>query len=353
MVEHLLCKQGVKGSNPLLSTTGFWKLFCIIGAMETPFSTDSLLSHVAKGGVGSGIKGHTTAQPERQSDPGRNQVSEDRYQSTREEMPQPKPEATPKPAPAKRNGLKAPKNNPSSKSPANRKQPEHGPHTTAGKTPEEIKEMTSNIARALKRGRDPEITRTSFPDILKAMAHLGGKSPLDITELRLMGTYLIGHNGKGFARNKMPQVESNERGEFLKWLGDKHGITFTKKEVNPEDLKPIQKEINGRKSGGILESYLKKGGYPDDQRILVTSDGHVLDGHHNWAAAIAMHILNPSMRLPVYEINTTWDNAVKLGLAWDKEKGVKLQEITSVPQDVKKSFFTDDLLRSLSNYPRR
>lgn len=258
----------------------------------------------------------------RQADPNRNQVPANRNQT---------PVAGEKPTTGGKKGGEAKPTSGEKEKP--QKDEDKAVHQTH--KPGDTQRMVDNILRQLKSGKEAQMSRATFPRFLSGLAQRGGKAPIDIVNIRLLGTFLIGHGGQGIARKKMPQVDSDQRETFLKWLGDKHGVGFTKKEVDPESLLPIQKEINGRKVAGIMTNYLKKGGYPDSERIMVTKDGYVLDGHHNWCASLALHILDPSMKLPVYEINDTWKGAMEKALAWDKENGIEGQDM-SATKPVKK-----------------
>jgi hypothetical protein len=253
----------------------------------------------------------------RQVDPSRNQVPTDRYQP---------PVAGEKPAEQpteKPTGDKGGKTTGKTEESKDEKPKADDKDSAMGKhKPGDVDKMVKNITSQLKAGKEVGISRATLPRFLAGLAKQNLKTPVDISNIRLLGTFLIGHGGKGIARIQMPQSNPPPREDFVKVL-EKQGIKVTKKEVDPESLKPIQKEINGRKVGGIMKAYLKLGGYPQDQRILVTRDGHVLDGHHNWAAAIAMHILNPSMKLPVYEIDDTWKGAYDKMKAWNKELKVE------------------------------
>lgn len=77
----------------------------------------------------------------------------------------------------------------------------------------------------------------------------------------------------------MPQVKAEHRGalvQFLKGRGVQHQVD----EVPASSLKPTQAEFSPRKVQGAKEFT------GSDRSILVSSDGHVLDGHHQWKAKL-------------------------------------------------------------------
>ncbi len=82
-------------------------------------------------------------------------------------------------------------------------------------------------------------------------------------------------------RAEMPQVKSTERGALIQFLKAK-GIEYTSEEVAADTLKPTQAEYAKSK---ISKHFAMHTG---ERSVLVSSDGHVLDGHHQWMAALAM-----------------------------------------------------------------
>ncbi len=84
----------------------------------------------------------------------------------------------------------------------------------------------------------------------------------------------------GIPRSKMPQIKSEHRGALVQFLSAR-GITHTQEEVSPGTLKPTQAEYSPAK----VETARKFQG--EGRAILVSSDDHVLDGHHQWMAALA------------------------------------------------------------------
>ena len=81
----------------------------------------------------------------------------------------------------------------------------------------------------------------------------------------------------GIDRAEMPQIKAEHRGAMVNFLNAR-GITSEQATVLPTDLKATQREF----SPGKVEK--AKGFTGNDRSILVSSDGHVLDGHHQWLA---------------------------------------------------------------------
>jgi hypothetical protein len=82
----------------------------------------------------------------------------------------------------------------------------------------------------------------------------------------------------GVPREQMPQVKAEHRGAMVNFLNAR-GIEHEQDEVAPESLKPTQAEFSIEKVRRAREFA------GSDRSILVSSDGHVLDGHHQWQAA--------------------------------------------------------------------
>lgn len=81
-------------------------------------------------------------------------------------------------------------------------------------------------------------------------------------------------------RAEMPQVKAEHRGALVNFLNAR-GVTHeADTEVDPATLKPTQAEFSPQK---VRKAINYQGG---DRSILVSSDGYVLDGHHQWLAAL-------------------------------------------------------------------
>jgi len=143
----------------------------------------------------------------------------------------------------------------------------------------------------------------------------------DITELKVKGTLLFGDEGMGIARSDMPQIPTSDREKFLKDIEKDSGITYEKEKVDPTTLKPIQKEVSGSRAGAIYEKFAEKGKIPKDERILISKDGFVVDGHHTWAASVAFSFDNPGTELPVYRLSVNADEALKVSRDYAKAHG--------------------------------
>jgi hypothetical protein len=80
-------------------------------------------------------------------------------------------------------------------------------------------------------------------------------------------------------RADMPQIKQEHRGAFVNYA-EARGITHEEDTVPASSLKPTQQEFAPAKVQKFLDNDA------GDRAVLVSSDGYVLDGHHQWIAAL-------------------------------------------------------------------
>jgi hypothetical protein len=83
---------------------------------------------------------------------------------------------------------------------------------------------------------------------------------------------------KKVPRAEMPQIKAEHRGALTQFMKGR-GITHEQQTVPATELKPTQAEFS---PGKVKKAMEFDGG---NRSILVSSDGYVLDGHHQWLAA--------------------------------------------------------------------
>lgn len=179
------------------------------------------------------------------------------------------------------------------------------------------------IANEILGGGHPSVGQKDVGPLFAGFSKL--TTHPDITELKVEGTMLFGDEGMGIARKDMPQIPSEARPEFLKDLA-KEGVSVKSENIDPRTLKPIQKEVSGSRSGAIYMRYKDKGAIPEEQRILISKDGYVIDGHHTWGAAVAFAFEGGS-KIPVYRLDMNAKEALSASLDWSKAKGYEGQAI--------------------------
>lgn len=83
---------------------------------------------------------------------------------------------------------------------------------------------------------------------------------------------------KNIPRSEMPQIKAENRGAMVNFMKARD-ISHEQDEVAAGSLKPTQQEFSPAKVKKAMEF---EGG---NRSILVSNDGYVLDGHHQWLAA--------------------------------------------------------------------
>lgn len=128
--------------------------------------------------------------------------------------------------------------------------------------------------------------------------------------------------GLGVPRAEMPQIKSGARGGLIKYLEGKN-VSYVKEKVSCATLKPTQKEYSKEK----LEGW-KKGISESTRSLLVSSDNHLLDGHHQWLAAMET---NPESEISVIKFS------------------VGIQELLSLCKDFPSVEYDDSVGSALDN----
>ena len=86
-----------------------------------------------------------------------------------------------------------------------------------------------------------------------------------------------GSGSLGIPRREMPQIKSGDRAAMVQFLRSR-GIESRQETVDPVTLKPTQSEFSPAK---VEMAKNHTGG---NRAILISEDGHVVDGHHQWMA---------------------------------------------------------------------
>lgn len=97
----------------------------------------------------------------------------------------------------------------------------------------------------------------------------------------------------GVPRASMPQIKSEHRGAMVQFLKGR-GITHEQTEIAPDQLKPSQAEYSPEK---VERARTFEG---PQRSILVSSDDHVIDGHHQWLASLGDA---PAEPIPAIRLN--------------------------------------------------
>lgn len=127
----------------------------------------------------------------------------------------------------------------------------------------------------------------------------------DLCLVSVSGTNLFCQDTLGIPRLEMPQLGGdprpgspaaslprNAKGRvdikpaFRDALVDR-GVSVTRDTVSAASLKASQGQLDGPTVAGMLAA-MRQGGMANRPPIFVTRDGYVIDGHHQWAARVAL-----------------------------------------------------------------
>lgn len=90
-------------------------------------------------------------------------------------------------------------------------------------------------------------------------------------------SFADGSGSLNIPRAEMPQIKAEHRGALTQFMNAR-GIEHQQGEVAADSLKPTQAEFSPAK---VKKAIGFDGG---DRSILISSDNHILDGHHQWLA---------------------------------------------------------------------
>lgn len=134
----------------------------------------------------------------------------------------------------------------------------------------------------------------------------------------------------GIKRQDMPQVPNGVKQKFLDEL-KAAGVSVEEATVDPKTLKPTQSDYKASNMDH-LTAELRAGRYDKDTRILVSSDGRVLDGHHRWAV-MAME----GHQLPILKIGMPAMQLLDVARKFNVENGVEARGIDGGPDKLAKA----------------
>lgn len=224
-------------------------------------------------------------------------------------------------------------------------------------------DMSGPDAESGKEGSDAEFER----DLIAALSNLaqegkewkkraseaaaGGKEfsepppTFELCHISVPGTNLFCGNNAGIPRKQMPQLSGmpeegstasslprSKTGEVsiekqFKEQLTKDGIKTTPKKVDVATLKATQTQLDGGKVSAMLET-LKVDPTNEalNSPIYVSKDGYILDGHHRWAALLALGIadgLDEPVAMNVVQVEMGIEDLVDYTNNYAKSMGIK------------------------------
>ena len=179
----------------------------------------------------------------------------------------------------------------------------------------------NGLAAKAMGGEPVAIDPIDTDDVLRVMADADG--PVDLTLVDVQGTVLYNTmRENGIPRSNMPQIDQEYMGAFQQTLSDR-GIKFDSESVSPLKLTPTQSELDGRSTGKLVKA-MENGEMDWSNAIWVSEDGHILDGHHRWAAAAAIAADgSANVEIPVIRVHTDIGSLLSVAYEFDEAAAVK------------------------------
>lgn len=161
-------------------------------------------------------------------------------------------------------------------------------------------------------------------DVAGVIDHFADESgPVDLTLVTVAGkpNLFSAMRGNGIARADMPQIPRDHLVGFQADLA-KRGVKVTPGRRKAADLKATQSELNGQ-AVGKLQRNIQDGSFDlESKPTWVSSDGHVLDGHHRWAAAASL-----DRELPVIEVGLPMSRLLQVAQDFTDAQGIRRKAI--------------------------
>jgi hypothetical protein len=105
----------------------------------------------------------------------------------------------------------------------------------------------------------------------------------------------------GIPRQQMPQIKAGDRSALVQFL-EARGVQNQRDTVSPDTLKPTQTNYSPAKVADQKN-------YSSKRAVLVSRDGRIVDGHHQWLAA-----REAGEDIDVIRLDTTAEDAISLAV---------------------------------------
>lgn len=173
----------------------------------------------------------------------------------------------------------------------------------------------------------------------------GEKAPMyDLCKVSITGTNLFCADNVNIPRSEMPQFKGtptpgspadelpkNDKGRvdagemFEKYL-DSQGIKVENTDEDASRLRASQNQLDGVKVAEMMRA-IDSGKLSAPARIFTSNDNYIIDGHHRWAAEVAIQLEHGGkVRLPIARIDQSVLNALKTANGFTQQIGINHQK---------------------------
>lgn len=177
-------------------------------------------------------------------------------------------------------------------------------------------------ATALKRGLPAAIAPKDAEQLVDELGD-GTASSLHLLQVGDHANLFRSH-ARALHRSEMPQIPKDNLQGFMKFLRGKR-VTAEVETIAPSELQATQDQINGGAVAALAKGWdPQKGGM-----MLISSERHVLDGHHRWAAAALHQMSNPAYTVQALRFSAGTGRMLELMHEYNDQVGVKARPIES------------------------
>jgi predicted ABC-type ATPase len=180
-------------------------------------------------------------------------------------------------------------------------------------------------------------------EIAQKAQERGEQAPMyDLCNVSVAGTNLFCVHSAGVPRVEMPQLTGipapgskadklpkDSRGRVN--LGDKFlehmrklGYDLGHDKETASYLRPTQRELNGAKVAGLMNAM--DAGAVVPERLFVSNDGYIVDGHHRWAAEVGRDFRDgnePDKQLAIHRIDLDIGTLLDEARAYTEDMGLQ------------------------------
>lgn len=150
--------------------------------------------------------------------------------------------------------------------------------------------------KGLTRDKMPQISDSSVKDMLKATKKDG--SPDEETRAKAQAMIQAGADPKSNKTTMQAMIDHFKS----------NGVQTKRTKIPVGMLKATQSEIKASKTYSMANNHLQ-GKFPTiGDSVVVSRDGHILDGHHRWAALLT---IDPSREMNVQVIDMDMDDLLR------------------------------------------
>lgn len=213
-----------------------------------------------------------------------------------------------------------------------------------------VRELHAGRKVILNQRREVSTLIEELGRVAREMVDKGEKAPdFDLCNVSVKGTNLFCHDSKGIPRMHMPQLSGiplpgskadklpkdkhggvNIAGEFQKHL-DALGYKTEDVDERADYLRATQNQLNGVKVAGIANAM--RAGKLKDRRLYVSKENYIVDGHHNWAAKIAVDFddnKTGDLKMPVARVNVDILTLLEVSKKFAKEWGIPQASVSNM-----------------------